>query len=416
MPLIRPISEAEIDVYVQILANAYPGSFANTQEDRQRARQRILRGLQEDPQRSAYGLYDDGRLLGGLVLRDMRMTLLSESVPVGGIGMLAVDLLHKKQHVARDLVQYSLRRFRQRGAPLALLYPFRPDFYKRMGFGFGAKMHEYRLAPAALPAHGARERVRPLSKDDTEALRACYQRVQVATNGLIEKTDLELALLFENADLRVVGHQDGERLTGYLVFGFRHDPRDSSLVNDIQVREMIYETPAALAGLLAFLHSQADQVRRIIVTTQDEAFHHLFMDPRDGSDHLIPSVCHQTDVAGVGIMYRLVDVASAFRALQEHSFGQQTVRLRLTIADDFLPENAGSLVLHFIDGVVTLASDGDWEVEMRLSVADLSSLLVGAAGLRSLCRYGLAEVSDAAYVDRLHLLFAADPPQCMTAF
>lgn len=35
---------------------------------------------------------------------------------------------------------FYLRHYRERGTPLTALYPFRPDFYRSMGFGFGTKV------------------------------------------------------------------------------------------------------------------------------------------------------------------------------------------------------------------------------------------------------------------------------------
>ena len=85
--------------------------------------------------------------------------------------------------------------------------------------------------------------------------------------------------------------------------------------NDIHVRELVYETPAALSELLTFLHTQADQIRTIILETQDEFFHHLLLDPRNDSASLIPSVFHESNIQGVGIMVRVVDVPGVFRRL-----------------------------------------------------------------------------------------------------
>ena len=85
-------------------------------------------------------------------LFDFRMTLHETAVSIGGVGGVAVDLAHKKQKVARDMILFFLRHYREKGAALTTLHPFRPDFYRQMGFGHGTKMNQYRVKPASLPA------------------------------------------------------------------------------------------------------------------------------------------------------------------------------------------------------------------------------------------------------------------------
>jgi hypothetical protein len=58
---------------------------------------------------------------------------------------------------------------------------------------------------------------------------------------------------------------------------------DAFIYDDIEIRGLIYETREALAGLLAFINVQADQVRNVVFTTQDEHVHYLLDDPRNGS-------------------------------------------------------------------------------------------------------------------------------------
>lgn len=54
---------------------------------------------------------------------------------------------------------------------------------------------------------------------------------------------------------------------------------------------------------------------------------------------------------------------------------------------------------------------------VALDVAEFSSLLMGAVGFRSLYDFGLATISDPAYVATVDRIFAADrKPICTTAF
>jgi predicted acetyltransferase len=276
-------------------------------------------------------------------------------------------------------------------------------------------MSQYRVKPAALPKGSSRAHVRYLDKDDKQAVLDCYNRFLDRTHGLIEKSAHELKRLMENPKHRILGYEKDGRVMGYLVFSF--DKGEGALVNDIHVREFVYESREALSELLTFLHVQADQIRHVIFDTQDEYFYHLLLDPRNGSPVLIPDVYHETNVQGVGIMYRVIDTPRIFGSLKERDFGGQTCWLKLTVEDSFLPENAGSTLLHFEDGRLRLPDDGLHDVEVRMDVAEFSSLLIGTVNFRSLYMYSLTEISGPSYVGVVDRIFAVrDKPICTTPF
>jgi predicted acetyltransferase len=127
MSEIRMLSSDDFEAVALVFAEAYPGLKIVSSEDRQRSRERLLKFHQEDPTASFYGLFRDRQLLGTMCLCDFAMNFLGIRIPVGGVGQVAVDLAHKKEHVAKEMMIYALRHFRDREVPLVALYPFRPD-------------------------------------------------------------------------------------------------------------------------------------------------------------------------------------------------------------------------------------------------------------------------------------------------
>ncbi len=413
---IRPLGQEDWDEYVTISMNAYPGMRVNTAVEQDRLRNRGKR-MNADPTITFYGLFAAEALRGVMRLHDFTMHLHGTELPVGGVGAVAVDLYHKKQRIAYDLIQFFLDHYREQGAPLAVLYPFRPDFYKEMGFGYGRKLNQYRIKPADLPGDGRRENVAPLTNRDRHALAACYKRYMAQNNGLMALSDFAVHSFFNSPKLRLAGYWQDDLLRGYIVFRFEPLGEENFLRNNIVVRHLVYETPEALHGLLAFLRLQADQIERVILHTQEEDFHLLLADPRNGRVPLMPSVYHETNTQGTGIMYRLIDLPRYFALLREHNFGGQTVRLQVTLTDSFYPANAGSWLIDFADGRARLCESGDYDVEIRLDVAEFSSLAVGAANFRRLMIYGLAAISDRHYIDTVHRLFYTEKkPLCMSSF
>lgn len=414
MSVVMPLPEDDLDKFVHIVSNAYPAFPVSSTEERERFKKH-LGGTYESPDRCIYGLYREGQLLGGMIFYDFEINLFSEIRPAGGVGLVAVDLLHKKERVAKEMLEFFLDHYYQRDFPLAMLYPFRPDFYKKMGFGYGTKINEYRIRPDSLPRGRSKAHVRFLKASDQEAMVACYNRMVERTHGMTYKPAFQWRNLFENGSGRIVGYERDGRLQGYLTYSFEKGKH--FLQNDLVVKEMFYENREALSELLTFLHSQLDQVKRITLTIHDDTFHHLLFDPTNGTENLLSPIGHESNVQGVGLMYRIISMPGIFSAMSRRDFGGQNCRLRITLQDTFFPQLAGSTVVHFEDGRATIVQDGDYEVEMSLDISDFSSLLMGVISFRKLYEYSLVNVSEPAYLDLLHRLFFVETkPICITRF
>lgn len=414
MTRIVEIPGDQVATFVEIVSTAYPGIKLVTAEDKQRYVQRLLDSQANDPMIHLYGLYRNDELLGGMRLFDFTLNAFGTQIPLGGVGLVAVHLLHKKEHVARDMIAFFLRQYHERGAAITALYPFRPDFYKQMGFGYGAKQNQYRIKPAHLP-RGSRDNIVYLTPADAPQMHACYDRFFARTHGMIARPVAAFTTMLNNPESRVVGVRRDGAIRAYVQFGFKPVQPDNFLRNDLVIHELVYEDSAALHEILALLHAQADQFDTVLYNTQDDHFLHLVFDPRNGSGNNV-GLYHDSNVQGIGLMYRVLDTRRLFAQLADHNWNGQTCTLKLTIADSFFPDNHGSTIVHFRKGVAQLPSSDEAEVEVQLDVADFSSLVMGAIPFSRLHSYGLARISDPAYVPTLNRLFAADKPICMTRF
>jgi predicted acetyltransferase len=412
---IKRIPKKEYAEFVDIGCNAYPGMGIHSADDKKRLLKRLIQA-HTDPVLELYGLYEKAKLRGGLRLFDFTMNVFSTWVPTGGGGFLAVDLVHKKEKVARELMNFFIRHYRDRGYPLAALYPFRPDFYRKMGFGYGTKVNKYLIKPSDLPRGNSKKHIRSLKKEDFRAMHACYDRYAAKTHGMFKRCKYEsMRLGWQN--VQIVGYVNRNRIEGYVVFSFKSGREDNFIFNDIHISEFIYENREAFSELMTFLHTQADQINQIVFPTQHDYFHYLPLDPRNGTNNMTGPVAHETNAQGIGIMYRVLDIPGLFRTLRKHSFGDQDLKLKLTVVDSFLKENSGSYYIHFVDGKPHLKRTRDFEVEIELDVADFSSLVLGTVDFGSLYEYRLAEISNIGYLTAVTRLFQVEvKPECTTQF
>lgn len=416
MTEIRKVEGNEIKEFVGLMSNAYPLRVPRSADNLAAVGFQLLERMAYDASQSVQGLYRDGAMLGGMIVYDFMMTYRQGRLPIGGVGSVAVDLLHKKEQVCKEMISHFLGQARRKHQTVVALYPFRPDFYKKMGFGYGGKCSEYRIDPLAFPAHGVKAR-RNLSTADAEELALCYNRCAKQRHGMLARTAGAFRQLLANPDVRLVGHDDGDGLKGFLALQFKARADKHFLIYDMLIDEMVYEDTPTLLALLAFLRSQADQAQRVILYSQELHFHYLLRDPRDDSGNLMPVLAHPSHTTGVGIMYRLTDLQGFFRKVSGQSFGGQSCCLKIAVHDDFLPENNVAVTVRFQNGFPSLAPQEQADVELEIAVAELSSLLMGAVDFNSLRRYGLATLSDESYGDIVQKLFlTAEPPLCSTRF
>lgn len=359
----------------------------------------------------------DGALAGAMRLYDYRMNVRGRDALTGGVGAVAVGLTHKRHGIARALIAWYAEHYRARGAPFALLWPFRLDFYRTLGFGYGTPFHRYRFAPATLRDDGARGALRILGPGDADALEACYERVRKTTNGLIARHRVATERALADAELRIVAVEDGGAIRGFMQTN-AVTPSDTSMRNrdELLVRDLVYEGGAYRAALLGYLRSQRDQFARVVIESQDDALFLAAGDPRDGSDEAVaPPAAHRIATTGLGVMYRILDVEAAFA----HLPAAAPFTLRVDVEDAFFPPTAGGWTFRFgphgppqpdRTGAAT-------DVTLSIGIADLSSVVMGSLRLRDVVRNGLATVEPSAKLDMLDAAFrAGQPPHCTTRF
>ncbi|ASS76449.1 hypothetical protein CIG75_16775 [Tumebacillus algifaecis] len=407
---IKKLGLEDTELFAKLYRNAYPG-FGGTLEQVVASMKRFF----SFPERTFYGVFREQTMVGGMCLLDFEMNLRGQGmVPVGGVALVAVDLLYKKEKIAKEIMTFSLQHFREKGTSFVTLFPFRMSFYNQMGFGAGVEHRRFSIEPSNLPRYTSKDNLEILTSDNLEEVVACYNRYSLTRNGLTPLSAHHLEGFFKADSARVVGFREDGVLKGYMLMRFI---KDHMLVNQIYIPHIVYESDQALQELFTFLHSQADQFHRVNISTQDEGIHYLLSTTSTNMHDVFDSIFLETSVSGCGLMVRVVDVPKLFAELQKHNFNGETFKLKLTLEDSFLPQNEASTLLYFDEGRPQMVTEGPVDAELTLPVADFSSLLAGTTTFDRLHRLGLAKLSDAAHVETLTRLFRTNEKMmCMFAF
>jgi len=417
---IRPLERSGEDpalvaALARLMADAYPIMGINT-SDALAAYAEQLAGLMRDDDPVWVIAQRDGVLAGAMRLYDFQMNVRGRDALAGGVGSVAVARTHKRQGIARALIAWYLDHYRVRGAPFAVLHPFRLDFYRALGFGYGTPVHRFRFAPAALRDDGARGTLRALGAGDLDALLGCYERVRVRTNGLIARHRAMTERALADAALRYVGVEDAGTVRAFMQTSVIPGDPDLRNRDELVVRNLAYEDDAYLAALLGYLRAQRDQFARVVIESQDAAFHLAAADPRDGSDVAVaPPATHRVAETGLGMMYRILDVE---RALAHVPGAGAPFALRIAVDDPFQPTVGGTRTFRF--GPRRSPQRDDTAVPdatLTIGIHDLASVVVGSLSVKDVVRHRLATVEPARAADIVDAAFRADqPPVCTTRF
>ncbi len=408
------INDKDMKKYVQICKLAYP-TFSLTVEE---LFERFQRTNNED-KNSYYYVHKDGeKVKGGMRLINYEMNYRGQFIDVGGVGMVAVDLLAKKQGIARSMMTFFLNRCHDKGQMWAILYPFRPDFYYKMGFGYGPLSRRYSFSPASLPYTKKRDGWCYLNGDDLPLIADCYRRYAEKQHGYCLRSRYELNTLKRRIekDGVVVGYMKQGYLDGYIYFERKAIDPANFLRHALFIKEWINDTPEAFQVLSNFLHVQADQYEVVEFETQQEGFEFVLHDIRHSERYLSPRISHENHRSGYGLMYRLVDLPAWFNYLaRESSFAVDDLAMALQVTDSFIPTNQQVYHLELKNGLLSVGKVSDKAITVAIDIAELSSLMIGSVKFETLYQLGKVQC-DLHDVATLAAFFESPSPQCITEF
>lgn len=405
---IKLITPEYIEDYLTIYLNAYPAGKSLGEEGRDKYRPRILHSMENDKNIHFYGLFEDGKLIAQMKLIDFSMNAFGKMIKACGLMALGVHPMHKKKGAARDMVRFFEEYTRETGASVAMLLPFRMDFYRQMGYGYGSKMEEYKLPTVNLPAADKEElsKVRFMGSDEaaTAEILECYSTFATKNHGMCLKFEDEIRGLDGDSDTRRVGYYEDGQLKGYVFFNFICESEVNYTLNRMEVTELVYHSPLALRTLLGFLKNQSDLAQTTVIRTGEPDFYHLMPSAQDTSGNYIDFGFLQTNIAAVGTMYKIVNLKEFIRATSHRKF----VPFDLTVKFDYESElyhTENSFAITFgLDGHWSIGKIEDADVTVTCKLSDLSSLLMGSADFASLVRLGAISIDDEGYTEILDIL------------
>ena len=407
---VRTVSGDLIEEYLTIYLNAYPAFKNIGDEGRSKYRARYLDSMKNDRNINFCGLFENGQLIALAKLIDFSMNAFGKMIPATGLMSLAVHPMHKKKGAGLDMVRFFEKYTVDSGASVSMLLPFRIDFYRKMGYGYGSKLEEYRIPTVNLPECRDTSMIEFLGSDDLPRILECQAAFASRNHGMLLKFEDEIRDMASDSDSRRIGYVQDGKLRGYMIYEFVCESDVNYTLNRIEVKEFAYEDGKVLQTLLGFLRNQSDLARTVVIRTGEEDFYHILPSAQDTSENYIDFGFLQTNIGAIGTMYKIVDLEGFITASSHRKF----IPVNLSTGFDYYDELAHSektfnIAFETDESGKTarwhvIPKDAPCDARVKCNLADLSALLMGSCRLASLLRLGGAEISDDAYADMLDSL------------
>ena len=350
-----------------------------------------------------------GRIAGAFRAYRFTQFLDAEPVAITGLASVAVATWARRKGLGRLLCEQAIRIGRERGDLLSLLYPFRPDFYQAMGWGFAGHLLSYRFRPEALPAYDEARRVVDAGPSDHADIAACYERVASGSHGPLRRRPPIWAKHLGAPATRPFIYVAGSGVQGYLLarFGRGQVPGERLM----RIAELVAENEAAYQGLLGWVSAQRDQWRRVRYDARpDEGLGDRLHDPRPPGFRLTRGLWFPTATVLQGPMLRLLDVPRALEARRR--WGEErgvALTIEIEVDDDEVPANRGPWHLILDEGGprVHPAAGPGADASLAAGASTFARIFVGGLAPTTAGRLGLARLGGA--TDVLDRVFQVSP-------
>ncbi len=342
----------------------------------------------------------DGHIAGGMTYQPLGQWFGGRVVSMGGVRAVGIAPEHRAAGVASTMIAAVLSEMRERGMPLATLYPSTQKVYRNAGFEKAGVRRQYRMSTHRIDVRDRTLDIRPIVPADRELLEALYTTCarrtagHVARNPWMWQRTLDPAPWMKPIQGYVALHQGVPE--GYMTLSSTLAAPPHDYVMDVQ--EFVATTPAAgrrLWTLLADHRSMANHVT-------------WFGPPADPLLYLLNDQAFTMGLA-IDWMMRIVDVPAALQA-RGYPAGL-TGELHLDIHDDVLEHNNRRFVVHVDQGRAHVEAGGRGDV--ALDIRGLAPLYSGHLSARELISTGYLDAASVDEHDALDLAtaaFAGPPP------
>ncbi|MBI3872595.1 MAG: GNAT family N-acetyltransferase [candidate division Zixibacteria bacterium] len=214
----------------------------------------------------AWVAVDQSRLCAGLWYYPYQMRVGDSYLPMGGVAAVATAPEHRNDGLAKMLMTRAHRQMRADGRALAVLMPFKHEFYARMGYGDAFFHHDCLFAPEQIARRDTRKYVlRPIDAErEWPLLERLHQEYGARYLGTVRRDALYWRVRYlrtANGIRQTYLVERGREPKGFIITNLGRD--EATLKLRLLVVQAVWSEAGAFDAILQFLRGHRDQVPKI---------------------------------------------------------------------------------------------------------------------------------------------------------
>lgn len=344
----------------------------------------------------------EGDVAGLITVNKLCMNFYGKFTDIYALSGVSVDTAYRGRGVADKLIRFFLDYAKKQNAAIVMLYPFRPSFYKKYGFGWGIEKYEYTINTAECKFY-ENKNIIPFAKGSAEHARNIQNEYAKTRHGMCLMNDYEWHN-FKNdvSDDDIVLIKDDEgKYAGYAIIDFEKDSQYNPYDQTIVVQRLIALSPDAYKWFLSYIHCLKDQFQTTKIYTYEKYFYYNLSNIGSIYNAVIPSGFHHNCRCGLGIMYKAINAQHLLDML----------------ADRDIKTGYCFIIRDKYNNSYTKAYIGNKEKcrEINIDIESFTSFIMGCIPAEQLYACGLidCEKNTAAEMDAI---FKLKQPICISTF
>jgi predicted acetyltransferase len=316
------------------------------------------------------------------------------SVPMVGIGAVAVAPEARGRGIARRIMQDAVREIHAEGWPISVLYPSTQTLYRQIGYEQAGHRFLTRIPLASIDVRERGAEIVALEASHQSLIEDCYTAFAATQDGWVERSRFGWTGIRERRGERYPGFgvMSGGRIDGYVFFTQRVKPDTNR--HDLIASDLAFRTAQAGRRLLGFLADFATIGDDVVLA--------------GGPQHPLVWLLGQQRFTVTFKNYWMLRITDVRRALEARAY-PSAVRgeVSLAVEDDLIDANQGRFTVSFDAGRAGVREGGAGDV--RVDVRALAALWSGFWTPSQLGAVGAILGPDDALAT-LHAAFAGGTP------
>lgn len=326
---------------------------------------------------------DEKEILGGMHCNSYTIDFFSNENKSKYIVGVATLPEKRGKGVFKDLMNYSLKKFRKEGINYLFLKPANSLIYEKYEFAYSHYVEKYEINFEEILEFKDYNIIEEIKKSNILEYKEYFNKKMQSYNSFIKKNDLDIfnnidEALLENGGVYAVYNKNSQ-ISGIFTYTTSED--------DVCVKDFLFDNYETLSSIFSFLKSFKDYYKNIILTTPlNSEIESYFIERRKIKKYLSPMM-----------MIRILDAHKTLKEyfeailplLVEEMFPEKEFSFFIALTDEHITENNMNFGCkihdkHFFidDGISSLKYDNG----IFIKISDLTELIFGVTSLESLIK------------------------------